>query len=498
MNIKIPKIKKPDFHKISLKKALESNRESLNTKTAKIGGYSFVMAVIVLAIVIAINVFVSYLPTTITQFDISAAQLYSLTSSSKAVVGNIEDDVTIYWICQSGQESTVIEKLLDVYDSLSDHLTVEKKDPDTYPTFASTYTDETVTNNSVIVVSGDKSRYISYESMFEVDESSYYTTGSGSQSFDGEGLITTAIDYVVSDELPQVYVLTGHGEADMTTTMSSALESANMETTEFSLLNEDEIPEEADLILINSPTSDLSEEEVTILKEYIDNGGHIVVLSGPQQETELTNLEALLEYVGVSVSEGIVIDTNRENYAFDYPYFLLPTIESSDITDPLVEENSYVIMPISAGLTINNTAGSYTVTSLLDTSSDAYSKVAGYSLTTYDKEDGDVDGPFSLAITAENSSEGSLVWIASDYLLDDQYNSYSSGANSDFFMNAVSWKMEDTESLSIRSKSLDYSYLTISASASTLIKIILIGVVPIGYLLYGIDEVVRRRKVSLE
>ncbi|SEK65851.1 ABC-2 type transport system permease protein [Pseudobutyrivibrio ruminis] len=487
------KIKKPDF-----KKFIDKNKQQLNTKSAKIGGYSFVISVIVLAIVIAINVFMSLLPATVTQYDISAAQLYSLTSSSKAVVGNLEDDVTIYWICQSGQESTVIEKLLDVYDSLSDKLTVEKKDPDTYPTFASNYTSETVTNNSLIVVSGNKSRYISYESMYEVDSSSYYTTGSVSQSFDGESQITTAIDYVVSDELPQVYVLTGHGEADMSTTMESALESGNMETTEFSLLNEDEIPEDADVILINSPSSDLSEEEVTILEDYIDNGGHIVVLSGTQQEGELTNFETLLAYVGVSMTDGIVIDTNRDNYAFDYPYFLLPTIESSDITDALIEENSNVIMPIAAGLTIDNAAGAYTVTSLLDTSSSAYSKAAGYDISTYEKEDGDIDGPFSLAIAAENSNDGSLVWIASDYLLEDQYNSYSSGANEDFFMNAMSWKMADTESLSIRSKSLDYNYLTISASAATLLKVIMIGVLPVGYLLYGIDEVVRRRKVSLE
>ncbi len=487
------KIKKPDFKKI-----IDKNKQQLNTRSAKIGGYSFVISIIVLAIVIAINVFMSLLPATVTQYDISAAQLYSLTSSSKAVVGNLEDDVTIYWICQSGQESTVIEKLLDVYDSLSDKLTVEKKDPDTYPTFASNYTSETVTNNSLIVVSGDKSRYISYESMYEVDSSSYYTTGSVSQSFDGENQITTAIDYVVSDELPQVYVLTGHGEADMSTTMESALESGNMETTEFSLLNEDEIPEDADVILINSPSSDLSEEEVTILEDYIDNGGHIVVLSGTQQEGELTNFETLLAYVGVSMTDGIVIDTNRDNYAFDYPYFLLPTIDSSDITDALIEENSNVIMPIAAGLTIDNAADAYTVTSLLDTSSSAYSKAAGYDISTYEKEDGDVDGPFSLAIAAENSNDGSLVWIASDYLLEDQYNSYSSGANEDFFMNAMSWKMADTESLSIRSKSLDYNYLTISESAATLLKVIMIGVLPVGYLLYGIDEVVRRRKVSLE
>ncbi len=489
------KLQKPNF---DIKDFQKRTKESFNTKRFKIGSYSKVLTILVLGIVIAINVFVASLPEKFTQFDISAARLYSLTSSSKAVVSNIEDDVTIYWICQAGQESTVIEKLLNVYDSLSDNLKVVKKDPDTYPTFAKEYTDDTVTNNSLIVVSGDKSRYIGYESMYKMDNSNYYTTGSASQSFDGESLITTAIDYVVSDELPQAYVLTGHGEGEMGTTMKSALEKSNVETKEFSLLNEDSVPEDASIILINSPVSDLSDKEVTILESYMDNGGHIVILSGPEQDVDLTNFKSLLEYVGVSMTNGIVIDTNRDNYAFEYPYFLLPTIGESDITNSLVEGNSKVIMPISAGLTISNTAGAYTVTSLLDSSSESYAKTAGYSLNTYDKEDGDVDGPFSLAISAENASEGSLVWIASDYLLDDQYNSYSSGANTDFFMNAISWKMTDNESLQIRAKSLDYNYLTISASAARMIKVIMIGLIPLGYLLYGIDEVVRRRKVSLE
>ncbi|MCR5415725.1 MAG: GldG family protein [Pseudobutyrivibrio sp.] len=484
-------MKRPNF-----KKYLVNNKESLNTKTAKIGGYSFIVSVIVLAIIIAINIFVKHLPSTFTQFDMSAAQLYSLTSDSKAVVQNVDQDVTIYWICQAGQEDTVIEKLLNVYSSLSDKVTVEKKDPDTYPTFAEKYTSDQVTNNSLVVESGDKSRYISYEEIYPTDTSDYYTTGSVSKSFDGESLITSAVSYVVSDDLPQLYMLSGHGEAELSTTFTAALEKANYETTEFSLLNEDEIPEDADLILINSPSSDLSTEEVEILEKYIDDGGHVVVLSGPQKETALTNFEGLLNYVGVSVTNGIVVDENRDNYAFNYPYVLLPTIGSSAITDPLIDADSKVIIPISQGLTVGDST-SYTVTSLLDTSEDAYAKVAGYSLETYDKEDGDIDGPFSLAIAADNGADGSLVWISSDYLMDDTYNSYSSGANSDFVMNAISWKTAETESLNIRSKSLDYNYLTISASAATVIKVVMIFLLPAGYLLYGIDEVVRRRKHNL-
>lgn len=472
------------------------NRQALNTRTAKVGGYSFVLSLVVLAILIAVNVLASKLPTSWTQFDISAAQLYSLTSDTKVVVTNLQQDVTIYWISQAGKEDTVIQKLLDRYAELSDHITVVKKDPDVYPTFAQQYTEETVTNNSLVVESGDKSRYIGYDNIYQVDTGSYYTTGSVSQSFDGEGQITSAIDYVVSTDLPQVYLLSGHGEAEPSQTLSDELQRSNYETvSDFSLLNVDAIPEDCDVLLINAPTSDISDEELTILQDYITNGGKVVVLSGPQEEADLPNLQTLLTNYGVTFTDGVVVDTNRDYYAFTAPYVLMPEIQSSDITDPLKDGDYHVIVPIAQGLTVGETTNGATVTSLLQTSTDSFSKAAGYAMTTYDKEEGDVDGPFTLAVSVEDSTAGGrLLWVASDYLLDDMYNSYSSGANLDFLMNGLTWMIGDTDAVSIRSKSLNYNYLTISSSSAAWLKICMIGIIPVGFLLLGVDEVLRRRK----
>ena len=39
------------------------------------------------------------------------------------------------------------------------------------------------------------------------------------------------------------------------------------------------------------------------------------------------------------------------------------------------------------------------MTSLLTTSDAAFSKLAGYDMTTYEKEEGDIDGPFSLGVS---------------------------------------------------------------------------------------------------
>ena len=38
---------------------------------------------------------------------------------------------------------------------------------------------------------------------------------SSETSFDGEGAITSAIDYVVSDEYPQLYIFQEHGYSDL-------------------------------------------------------------------------------------------------------------------------------------------------------------------------------------------------------------------------------------------------------------------------------------------
>lgn len=151
------------------------------------GSYSLIITAIVLALLIVVNIFASALPSTLTQYDISASQLYSITSNTKAVVNALTKDVTIYWIVQADEEDKVIENLLDKYDSLSDHIEVVKKNPDVYPTFAQQYTDETVENNSLVVESGDRYRFIGYDDiyLYETDMTSY----SYNASFDGEGAI---------------------------------------------------------------------------------------------------------------------------------------------------------------------------------------------------------------------------------------------------------------------------------------------------------------------
>ncbi len=457
------------------------------------GGYSLIITAVVLAILVVVNILAAALPATWTRLDISSSQLYSITSNTKVVLNNLQQDVTIYWIVQADAEDDILENLLAKYESLSDHIDVVKKNPDVFPTFTEQYTSEDVPNNSLIVECGDRSRYISNEDIYEyvID---YYTYQSYADSFDGEGAITSAIDYVVSEELPQLYLLEGHGEAELPSTFAEQVEKDNIETQTFSLLTVETVPEEADCVLIYAPASDISEDEAQKLSAYLSGGGKLMVVSGPLEEGSLPNLNALLERYGVTVNEGIVVEEDQNHYYYGYPYILLPELNSHSITDSVLENNYYVLMSIASGLSVSGSSVNGTVTELLTTTDTAFSKIAGYGLTTYDREEGDIDGPFALAVSVEDNSGGGLVWFASNDFLSDDVNYASSGANSDLAMNALAALIGETEAMAISSKSLNYNYLTISEATSSLLKILMIGVIPLAYLGVGLAVIVNKRR----
>lgn len=473
--------------------------ESFSTRSFKVGGYSVAATAIVVAIAIMANIFVSALPASVTQFDTTANQLFTVSEQTERLVGGLDEEVTIYWVVRSGYEESYIGTLLDQYKALSDNLRVIKKDPDVYPTFTDQYTDS-FTENSLIVVSGDRYRYVDYNDIFVFDYSSYYYYGTSDWSFSGESEVTSAIDYVVSESLPKVYLLTGHGEASLSSTFAAAIEDENIETGNLSLLTLETVPEDADCILINTPQSDISEDEKSKLLEYLGNGGNLFLITDPPQSGKLTNLEALMEYYGVTANDGVVVEGNQNYYVWGTPYYLLPEIESHTITSPLNSAGYYVLLPIAQGLTVSDDLrDTLYVTELLTTSGSAFSKTAGYDLSTYEKEEGDIDGPFALAVaisdTVDDDITSDIVWVSSGALVDDQTNAQVSGGNQDLFLNALNYLCDGEESsISIHAKSLANETLTMDSSTVSLLTVLVLGVIPVAYLAVGIVIWARRKR----
>ena len=144
--------------KETFKNRLIKVKEQFGTRSSKVGSYSFFLTAVVLAILITVNFALSFLPDSYAQADLTANQLYSISSQSKVMLSSLEDDITIYWIVASGEEDEYVEKLLHNYEDYSSKVNVEKKDPDLNPDFTNAYTEEEVYNNSIIVECGDKYR----------------------------------------------------------------------------------------------------------------------------------------------------------------------------------------------------------------------------------------------------------------------------------------------------------------------------------------------------
>ena len=470
----------------------------LNKKYLRNGSYSTLLIVIFVAIVVVINMIVGKLPSKYTQIDISDQQLYSIGDETKKVLNNLDKDVTIYQIAQSGSEDETISNLLQKYADESKHVKVELKDPVVSPKFVSEYTSDQVSSNSLIVVCGDRNKVVNYNDMYEstmdYNTYSYQTTG-----FDGEGQITSAIAYVTTENLPVLYTLEGHGEKELDSTIKEDIEKANMEVKTLNLISEGSVPDDAACLLIDSPSSDISEDEKTALLDYLENGGKAMVFSDYTEST-LTNFAAVLENYGVKAADGIVFEGDNQHYGMQMPYYLLPTVNSTDASSETASSGYYIIMPYAQGIQkLDDVRDTVTIEDILTTSDSAYSKTNLQS-ETLEKEEGDVEGPFALGVSIkEDVGDGKktqIIYYSSSYIMDSQMNQLVSGGNEKLVTESLNSMVstEETTTVSIPSKSLEVSYLTIPDYDASFWKICTIGLIPGIFLVAGFVIWFKRRK----
>lgn len=472
--------------------------KSINKKYLKNGSYSMMLSAIFIIIIIVINLIVGELPAKYTEIDISGEQLYSIGDQTKALLDGLDKDVTIYQIAQSGSEDETISNLLRKYEDESKHIEVVTKDPVVNPKFVTEYTSENISMNSLIVVCGDRNKVVDYNTMYETSMD-YYSYSYNTTGFDGEGQITSAISYVTSENLPVLYTLEGHGEKALDTVIQEDIEKANIEIKSLNLLTEGSVPEDADCLLMNSLTSDVSEDEKDAILEYLENGGKAMIFSD-YSEQSMENFDAILENYGVKRAEGIVFENDSQHYAMQMPYYLIPDVNSADATADVASSGYYVLAPYAQGIQKSeNVRDTLTITSLLTTSDSAYSKT-NLGSDTLEKESGDVDGPFDLGVsiteTLDDGKETQIVYYSTANILDSQVNQMVSGGNEKLVMSSLNWmcSSDETTTVSIPSKSLEVSYLTLTAYDTSFWTICVIGLIPGFFLVAGFVVWFKRRK----
>lgn len=478
-----------------MKRSFKDSLHRMFGKRFRAGSYSAFAAMALIAIAVLANLLVGALPTSMTQVDLTSSSIYTLSEQTKRIAMSLDKDVNLYLLATTGGEDDTILRLLDRYAALSSHIKVSSVDPSVQPAFLDSYelNLNTLYANSVLVDCDGRYRLVSYTDIYVTSYSmDYYSYGySTTTDFNGENALTNAIHYVSSDSLPKVYTLTGHGETALSDDITEMLTQDNLEAETLSLLTLESVPEDASVIVIHAPTSDLGDEETELLIDWMEQGGCLALITDYIETGKMTNLLKVTSAMGVTVENGLVIEGDSTRHLTRYPYYLLPNIEEHDITSALVSGRYYVLLPLAQPIV--ETEAAATVTPLLTTSDDAYTKAAGMNAATTEREDGDASGPFTVGVAAE-SGEGRLVWFTSADLLNSSIDRTVSGGNSNLFLNAINWMCGQEEAISIRAKSLDEPSLTVPSAQSTLWSIIMIGVIPLAFIAMGVIVCIRRKR----
>lgn len=479
-----------------------------NTRALKSGSYSLVMCALAIAFVIVVNLVVGALPTSSTKLDASSIDILTLSDESVSVAKNVSSPVTMYLIAARGSEDVTIRSLMDRYADLNSNITVKSVDPDTNPAFTSQYTTDTLNANSIIVDGEYRDYVIDYTDIYVTDYSNitqedyynylyYGVMPSGTPYFYGELMISSALDYVSTEIIPTAYYLTNHSEDSFSDTMLSYFSTENIATAELGLLSVSEIPADCSAIILNNPKTDISEYEAEMLISYLESSGNLILITDFRYYTneKMPNLAKVAALMGMQSEDGILVEGSSSAYN-SYPTYLLPTLTTYGPASLLSTTNMYTFLPNAHGIVLTG-EGDAETNDLLKTTTASFVKKAGQNITTYEKEDGDVDGPFSVAASstlAAANGESKMVWFASPAIVSEQWDYYVNGGNSEVFLASVNWMCEKSVSLSILAKQMQVEALVVPESSSGAWSMILTIVIPVAVLGAGFYIWVRRRR----
>jgi len=323
-------------------------------------------------------------------------------------------------------------------------------------------------------------------------------------AFASEEEILKGILRLLNPESSVIYFLTGHGERDIQqssdtsmTRAASTLESKNYSVKPLNLLADNKIPDDARVIVIAGPTKPVSQDEVKMLKEFVDKGGSLIVMEDP---TALTSFgedsdplaEMLSKDWGINYDNDIVIDLNSAQ----------PTIATAayyDSSHPVtVNMNNLVsFYPFTRSLSVADPTNGVTVTQLVRTNERSWGETDFATLAEggqVGRNDNETLGPLTLAVAGENpATKGRVVVFGTSEFAGDQI--FDRLGNGDMFVNSVDWSAEQENLASITPKNTtERTFTPPSQLYGIMIFLTSIFLIPGLILLSGVTTWLSRRR----
>ncbi|MEA4823400.1 MAG: GldG family protein [Clostridiaceae bacterium] len=500
-------MKKTDTQKFRDK---TKKKRKINARKLQYGSISLVLTVVFIAVIVLVNAGVTYLTDRYSiKADISAAGYYEISEQTETMLKNLTEPVTCYILMsetevQQSNAYSVSAEFLKRFETISNGMfSIEYVDVYKNPTFMNQYDENAgVDVGSFIIQSDKRYRVCSLYDLYEISNTyddegnidTQYLSG-----FKADEQFATMLHYVTTGELPTVALITGHGET-YGDDFKELFDSNNFEVTELNLMIE-EIPNGTDMIVIGSPYYDYTAEEIEKLDKYFikDFGSAMVLMS--IDAGKLDNLEAYFTEWGVEFTNSLVLDSAR---ALTFQPMVVPYIQSTELSDTMnFTTNTLICTPYSRAINVlwdERSARSTSIELLTSETSYAKTYTNDKNISTFQKEEGDTDGPFNVCVLSEywewinnRAYYSRILFCGAPAITEDSMMETSALYNKQYITAAISYLTPSTDAVTLTARDLTSTEMAVLDEQANIVLIALVVVLPVLVLALGVVVWLKRR-----
>ncbi len=467
-------------------------------KAARYGLNAVFMSVIAFGILIFVNLIATKYDV---KKDLTKNKLHTLSEESIKVLKGLPTEIKLKAFINPTQRGE-FDRIFEKYTYYTPRLKKEYIDVDKDPLIVQKYN---IKQAGTVIVESD-TRTSRVENLLGPEDPKL------------EEKITNAIIQVSKGDKKKIYFVSGHGEKLLSETgkegyseIKEQLESGRYKVEELILVEKGLVPDDASIIVLAAPRSDLFEPEVRALEAYLAKGGKCLVMAEPISSPTLKSF--LAKYGILFTPKKTVVELNPlQQLAGGNP--LTPIVTNYSKESEITRDAKQIsLFPIATPIEkAEKTAQEFKVTSLFSTSAKSFeSELKDNQVTP--NPNSDRKGPLSLAVSisgkvtvkagaekntenpkAEDKKEPEFRMVV---VGDSDFASNSGrrfGINSDLFQNMLSWLAHEEDLISIRPRPANTSEFEITETRMRVINLASIVFAPL--LMFGTGTVVwaRRRR----
>ena len=447
------------------------------------------------------------------RLDTTSAKHYALSPQTLGLLKELAVQVDVYAAMPPATDfRQEIEDLLAEYKAVSSHISVQLINPVEKPgdmeRIRERYKLTSPLSNEVLVGIGDKYRRMPVASFVKVPVLGKEVLMSRAQ-FVGEAEMTSCLIQLTRKTPGHVAFLSGHGEknpADTTSGGASTL-AAELRRNGWIVSSHVVTPgehggfsDDTPVVIVAGPQKELSNEDTQALENMLNRGGGVLFLIDPGINA---GLETMLNSWNVRFSDDLVIDLQNHLASAD-PTSLYVTRFVQDHPIGKGMGSLAAVLPTARRISMNNAARNPNIAAMnfIFTSGNSWAVIRkpGETKLRIDRNT-DKRGPLSLGIACERYQQfsepgksplvGRIVVIGDSDFINNQYVDMSGNMN--LALNSVDWLAGRHELISVRPKTVDARFMSLTRGQTQAIFWVSVLVVPLLSVLTGV-AVIRRRK----